>query len=59
MQTANQINRLQVIYRCPWTGYSITGESTRNGIRLVGEVDEDYLDAIHTTDIFKTVVNAP
>ena len=72
MQTANQITiGSQVIYRCPWTGYSITGEVKQGNeewgegffdIRpeCGGEIDEDYLDtAIHTTDILKTVGNRP
>ena len=71
MQTANQITiGSQVIYRCPWTGYSITGEVVQSNEEW-GEgffdikpkqdgPDDDYLDtAIHTTDILKTVGDRP
>ena len=71
MTTATQITiGSQVIYRCPWTGYNITGKVVQGNDEW-GEgffdikpeqdtPDDGYLDtAIHTDDIIKTVGDRP
>ena len=71
MQTANQITiGSQVIYRCPWTGYGITGKVVQGNEEWgegffdikpeQGGPDDGYLDtAIHISSIIKTVGDRP